>query len=368
MLKYIVISFLFISKASADELAIQQRALYDQIQSSILSDAPLPSLDAFPFCYDKKISCQTGRELFVQALDELLLESRVSQIRANQLIEVELNKDIPVFDQIHIAKTFNRRIYTPIGLDPRSRNYLKPQTQLPIQSWVNRYDIAKALLNDKRHSNAPKLFMFCRDNREHKCLLLMKDHDGKLMDWAQSALGFSKHGKDFFETNGNTPSGVWRLESVMPYADQNELFGKYRRIIVNFVAQSPGEQETKKLLPEMTHNDLWWTEAVIARNNGRGLFRIHGTGLESTEAAPFFPLVPTSGCVAQSENTYKNIEYHDQRHLLDKLMVASGLDPIYENEKEISGLLFVIDIDKKEEPVTIKSLEEVGILASQHRQ
>ena len=266
--------------------------------------------------------------------------------------------------KIQLARLFRE-------LDQRSLDYLESHEQVTTSDWNDRYDVAKALLTeeppiqtywDGRYYQKPRIYMFCRDNRKQKCLMLMKDAAGNLIDWSQESLGHSRHRKDFHQTNGNTPSGVWRIDSVMPSADQQRVFGKFRRLIINFVGHSQDEINIKKLLPTMTHNHSWWHEGVVARNNGRGLFRIHGTGLRSSRFRSYFPLVPTAGCVAQSENTYNKIIYRDQRLLLDQLMVASGLDPIYENETEILGLLYVIDIDKKEEPVTIESLKEVGIL------
>ena len=44
------------------------------------------------------------------------------------------------------------------------------------------------------------------------------------------------------------------------------------------------------------------------------------------------------------------------------MMVASGFDPIYENESRLLGLLYVIDIDKKKSPVTLEALREAGII------
>lgn len=219
-----------------------------------------------------------------------------------------------------------------------------------------------------RYVATPRIYMFCRQQRQFPCLMIMKNPDGSLRTtddgqtlWSHPALGYSRHKKSYNQTNGNTPSGVFRIDSVMPEADQQFTFGKFRRLILNFVASTKNEEDHKKLLPESNHNLSWWREAVVARDIGRGLFRIHGTGLRSSSWADYFPLVPTSGCIAQRENRYRDVTYIDQRELLDELMVASGLEPRFENETKLRGLLYVVNIDNEERAVTLADLHNYGI-------
>jgi hypothetical protein len=90
--------------------------------------------------------------------------------------------------------------------------------------------------------------------------------------------------------------------------------------------------------------------------------RIHGTGkINEDPASPYYPLMPTMGCISQRENSYGEVEYKDQRQILDTLMIASGLDPVFENEEKLLGLLYVIDIDDQQAPVTIETLRTKGI-------
>ncbi len=213
-----------------------------------------------------------------------------------------------------------------------------------------------------------RLYMFCRTNRLHPCLMVLRDrrHDpvrlrnGKL--WSQPALASSANDIPSSQRNGNTPAGILTMESVMPEADEQVSFGKFRRVILDFVPKSRGEALQKAILPASSRNDDWWRPGVVARNIGRNLLRIHGTGkINPAPEAPWFPFMRTSGCVAKRENTYDGKEYKDQRELLDTLMEALALTPAYENETAIRGVFFIMDINDDAKPVTLADLAAAGI-------
>jgi hypothetical protein len=213
-----------------------------------------------------------------------------------------------------------------------------------------------------------KLFLFCRANRLYPCLMIMKNVHGELVReekgdlWFHRALASSKKGLPSYSKNGNTPAGVFTIDSVMPSADQQVSFGKFRRMILNFIPKSRKEVLFKSLLPDSSQDRDWWKSAVVARDIGRNLFRIHGTGKINEDAeTPYYPFVRTSGCVAQRENTYDGVEFKDQRALLDTIMKAMDLEPIYENELKIKGILYVHEIDDKDAPVTLEDLRKKGI-------
>lgn len=215
-----------------------------------------------------------------------------------------------------------------------------------------------------------QLFMFCRHKRNNTCLFLMKDINGKLVmsedgktPWNQPSLGYAYSGKSFHESGGYTPSGVYEINGVMPAADSPKTFGKFRRLILDFLPKSTGEMHIVNLLPPSHHSKTWWHEAVVARDVGRDLLRIHGTG--RTTYVPFSkykPFIPTHGCVAQRENKYKNVEYIDQRLLLDQLMKAQGLEPKFENEPLIRSTLVLVEIDNKKDPVKLQDLQKLKLL------
>jgi hypothetical protein len=102
---------------------------------------------------------------------------------------------------------------------------------------------------------------------------------------------------------------------------------------------------------------------VVAREVGRDLFRIHGTLRKNKNpGSSWYPFVKTSGCIAQRENTYNGVSYQDQRDLLDIIMRSSHLEPIYENEGAIRGVLSLMEIDAMEGPVTEEDLKARGII------
>lgn len=213
-----------------------------------------------------------------------------------------------------------------------------------------------------------KIFMFCRDNRLYPCLMTMRDIHGEVVRnadgsiWTHRALASSARGLPSYTRNGNTPAGIFTIDSVMPSADQQLSFGKFRRMILNFVPKSQDEKLLKSLLPESSHREDWWKPTIVARDAGRNLFRIHGTGkLNKDPMTPYYPFMRTSGCIAQRENSYPEMKYQDQRELLDDIMTAMNLVPNYQNEVKVKGILYLMEIDDKNGPVLAEDLALRGI-------
>jgi hypothetical protein len=215
---------------------------------------------------------------------------------------------------------------------------------------------------------AVKIFMFCRSNRIYPCLMTMRNVHGEVVRnadgtiWTHKALASAKSGLPSYTRNGNTPTGVMTIDSVMPTADQQVSFGKFRRMILNFIPKSKNEKLLRSLLPESSKSEEWWQAGVVARNIGRNLLRIHGTGkINPDPEVPYFPFMRTSGCIAQRENTYDGVTYKDQRDLLDPIMTAMDYAPAFENEPKIKGLLYIVEIDDTDEIVTPEALQSFGI-------
>lgn len=219
------------------------------------------------------------------------------------------------------------------------------------------------------YTNSLKLFLFCRHNRENPCLLVMKDisnepvrnQNGSL--WNIPALAKSSRNFPYSIVNGQTPQGVHTLDSVMPLADQTVDFGKWRRVILNWVDDSEFEENMSYFLPKQSLQMNWWKQASVARDIGRKWLRIHGTGrVNKDPKTQYYPHVPTSGCISTREGSYgEDSVYQDQRLLLDKMMESMALNPIYSNEVAIKGILYVIDLDNKNKKVTLEDLKKFGI-------
>lgn len=212
----------------------------------------------------------------------------------------------------------------------------------------------------------PVLYMFCRHDRNYPCMMFMKDSRNQLVRnpngriWTHRSLGLARRDRPYNVKNGFTPAGVYTLDSVMPEANRQRVFGKYRRLIMNFIPRTKTEKQTKQLLPESSHGESWWKQAVVARDVGRNLLRIHGTGLRNNNSSSsYYPFVKTSGCVAMRENKYDGVTYRDQRVLLDMLMKYSGFTPKYRNETRIRSLFYVIEVDGEKRAVEKTDIERI---------
>jgi hypothetical protein len=207
------------------------------------------------------------------------------------------------------------------------------------------------LLDFKNHKLT--VFALLNPNRERPGVLIVRAPNGQFLKndqshvWSIPILGLSGRGLPFHHSNGCTPTGVFTLDSVMPEANQTDIFGNYRRLIVNFIKASDQEVEIKKLLPKSHHQLNWWKPSVVGRELGRNLLRIHGTGRQNRNPlTPYYPFYPTSGCLATNESDLFGIKKaRDQRLLLDALMDALNLPKTHENESKIHGLLYVIELD-----------------------
>jgi len=230
-----------------------------------------------------------------------------------------------------------------------------------VKPTINLYD-------NGAYDDKPRLFLFCRQNRNYPCLRVMKDQndnpvrnaDGSL--WSLPGLALSQFGKPYNVSDGNTPQGVHLVDGVIQDGSDPMGFGKFSRIVLDFVPESPNEANTMLLLPESSQDLDWWQEAVVARNVGRGLLRLHGTGEINTDPSSlYYPLTPTDGCVSSRENTYGQTTYTDQLELLDTWQESEGLAPSTANETKIGGLLYVINLDDQTAPVSLSDLASYGI-------
>ena len=217
-----------------------------------------------------------------------------------------------------------------------------------------------------KYEKGIRLYMFCRHNRKFPCLMIMKDHNNQLVYdsngelWHQAKLGLSKRGIPSSKKNGHTPAGVLTIDSVMPEANKKYIFGKHRRLILNFIRKTKNEEKIKSVLPPSSHESNWWKQALVARDAGRTLLRIHGTGMKNNDSrSTFWPFVATSGCVASREGSYGSRNFVDQRYLLDQMMLSMGLPKKYANERKLKGLLHVIEVDNQNKAFTLEDLKKL---------
>jgi hypothetical protein len=308
------------------------------------------------------LAYRAGTQADLSALSTLILASvQTDEILGLQILSLkhELRK-MGLEDLVAASKKHFPGIDNLISLSDKS---IGDQTNLAYDLW--NYQPDSSLDASK---SGTKLYMFCRTNRSYPCIFTLRDKHFKAVTlpngdlWTQPALAYSARGLPYHQRNGNTPAGIHQIEGVMPTADQTLLFGKFRRLILGFIPPSPNESELISLLPPSSHDTTWWRQSVVARDIGRNLMRIHGSGRENKDTtAQWFPLMRTNGCVSQRENKYNGVEYRDQDNLLKTLMRAQGLEVKRENELKIKGILYLIELNNEARPVTISDLEKIGI-------
>lgn len=281
----------------------------------------------------------------------------------NQLVADNENL-VPVLRALSESDPFFLRYITWVD---ESIHTQKDYDTLSLQDLVNGPKQV-ADFNNGKYADGIQVFKFCRQDRRFPCRMIVRDSSGRLARtatgklWSIPTLGMAANGKPYYKVSGDTPSGVYTIDSVMPSADQPRSFGKFRRLILNFIPKSANELNHQLVLPKSHHRAEWWHEAVTARQVGRNLLRIHGTGkIVTTPADPHYTLTPTQGCISTRENTYEGITYTDQRLLLDAIMLTMGLPATFANETQIHGLLYVINVDSQTRAVSELDLNNWGI-------
>ena len=211
----------------------------------------------------------------------------------------------------------------------------------------------KELKKTLKSYSGVRAVLFVRRDRQFKGRLVLLDDEGNMVHedsklWSIEALAKGRANKKFFLPNGDTPTGFYKIDSVMPKADQQKIFGKHRRIKIDFVDRI----EVEEKFPEILLEHQWWKCGVIAYELSRSLLRIHGTGLKNRKFySKYHPFVTTSGCISMREDG----AFEGQRILLDKLMEYLDAD----NETEIHGHLCVIELDDKRSKVSVEDIIEL---------
>jgi hypothetical protein len=187
----------------------------------------------------------------------------------------------------------------------------------------------------------------------------------------------SIHGLSWNFTRGQTPQGIYRMESVVPAAE-DEYFRAYGQFpLINlfvpfeagakqFIPGTPGTfsgslDQYEALLPPTWRTYRPLQQSYWAGKAGRSLFRIHGSG----ESADFFRgkdksypdsynWNPTLGCLSAQElySEKGQLLHADMPKILQALQMAGG--------KNFAGYLIVVDLPGDEKkPIALETLETV---------
>ena len=226
------------------------------------------------------------------------------------------------------------------------------------------------------------LYVLCRSDRRILCRAILKDRTGQWVRqegklWSVPLLLESIHGLSWNFTRGQTPQGIYRIESVVPKAE-DEFFRAYGQFdLVNlfvpfeagakqFIPGTPGTfsgslDQYQSLLPPSWRAHRPLQQTYWAGKAGRSLFRIHGSG----ESADFFRgkdknypdsynWNPTLGCLSAQElySEKGKLLHADMPKVLQALKMAGG--------KNFAGYLVVVDVPTSErKPIALETIETV---------
>jgi hypothetical protein len=193
----------------------------------------------------------------------------------------------------------------------------------------------------------------------------VKDANGRLLIFQQLA----RSGSDlpYFITNGSTPQGIYSIQGteishnnfigptpniqlIIPFEDKWEKY--FHEDEWNITNDSL--QMYLQLLPASWRNYPPIMEAWNAGKIGRTEIIAHGTTIdpEYFKDKPYYPLTPTEGCLCAKELwniTTGHLLMSEQFNLVSAFQSTTGN----------KGLLYVINLDNQQKPVTREEVEQL---------
>lgn len=217
------------------------------------------------------------------------------------------------------------------------------------------------------------IFSLQRKNREYPGLIVirkpdgtfLRNEDGSFFTVSQLAKAITR--MPGYLTNGNTPEGIFSLQEIyksevdfigptpslkiiMPFEDEPSVFFHNRYIRnIHFT-----EKVYAGLLPESWRNYLPIFEAYYAGKAGRYDIVMHGTTIDPSfyEGESYYPNTPSLGCLCAYEEwcteTGMRLE-SNQQQLIDAYLSTGSR----------KGYAVIVNIDDKEEPVTIDDIQHL---------
>lgn len=217
--------------------------------------------------------------------------------------------------------------------------------------------------------NQPLVVSFQRHNRNFPGLVMvldtgrkwMREADGRYFAVPQFARSVTNMPGIF--TNGNTPQGLYRMKGFG--VSKSNFIGP----TANLQLTMPGETSPAKFTQKSISDPDWKLSYYLdlfpnewktipglqtsywAGMMGRSEIIAHGTTLDPAwyKTEPYYPLTPTQGCLCASE-LWSSVDgkrmFSDQWQLAKMVAKAGGSD----------GYLLVIEINDKQEPVTLSEI------------
>ncbi len=233
-----------------------------------------------------------------------------------------------------------------------------------------------SLFQYNRHAKRKVIYSLQRWNRNYPGLAIVqyadgrfaKHPDGRLMIFEQLARSASN--LPYFITNGSTPQGVYSLQGAA--VSRNQLIGPTPNLQLTMPYEGSWQQyfQTPDSIPwdstrnvEAMYNQLMPTnwagyapmqEALNAGKIGRTEIIAHGTTInpEYFKNKPYYPLTPTMGCLCAKELwNIRNgrLLISEQFNLVSAFSATPGS----------KGLLFVINLNNQQKPVTRADIEMI---------
>ena len=228
----------------------------------------------------------------------------------------------------------------------------------------------KDIINENYLRGNIVMYSIQRKNRDYPGIVLIKDSLGKFIRDSTGIvfnvpqLGRSLSNLPGYLTNGSTPQGVFRMDGFD--VSQSAFIGP----TTNIQLTMPWETTLQHFMKDSSILDSIWSEkwygrllpisakeyfplygSYFAGMAGRTEIISHGTTVDPQfyHARTYFPLTPTEGCLCTkelwNEKDGKRV-VSDQEKLVTALRKAGGAQ----------GYCVVVELDDKQEPVTIKEL------------
>lgn len=221
--------------------------------------------------------------------------------------------------------------------------------------------------------NQAQLYVFCRPDRSVLCLAVLKDNSGRFVYerknlWSLPLLTRSIHGLRSQFEYGQSPSGIYRIEGIMPRSESRyfRAYGQFPLVKV-FLPSELGNQTLptqlnnyQSLLPPSWRGYFPMEQTFWAGQLGRDLLRIHGTGegidffASSTRFANSYGWNPALGCLSA-------LEVYDQNGKLTQADMPKILRAISGAANgDIEGYLILVEIPgETNQPVTVEEIQSL---------
>ncbi len=239
-------------------------------------------------------------------------------------------------------------------------------------AFTQTISVIKSFLNPKFAPGKTIAVSIQRSNRNYAGLVIIRNGNGKLMVDSNTniiaipQIARSMSGLPYYITNGNTPQGVFVMDSLG--VSKNKYIGPTANVQIRLPFNESTVQEFSygKLtdtnftiqnyyaaLPLVAQNYAPMAEAYLAGKCLRTEMIAHGTTVnpEYYKNTTYYPQTPTLGCLCTKElwNTKGERIYSDQQRLTNALVQAGGA----------IGYYVVIDIDDAPKDVDLKDVFKV---------